>query len=436
MNKMTVGSIIYSKTAVENFGRLFVVKSLDTAGNMNLWALSSDISPVSDAVMVQPDKLNWLRKPTQMRVDAEVQMSATWDFVQQPGVIDSDTMAAAMDCVEQYKKEEKPVEIISAGEPVVVDPRDVRDKIKDLYDNFSQNPEIYLDYLHFSGQFYRYSARNQILIYMQNPYSTFVTSRTRWAKMGYDIKQAEYRKSMQIYKPVPQKYFDRNGALVSVKDATRAEKLKIAAMAIPLIDKQYFAQMPVWDISQTNCPVDDYPKIYDTGHSSVQHKELFEAVKQVAELEGIAVTVEDLRSIALSGYYNPADNTIHINSVENDTKSVGTLCHEYAHALLHNTSSENIPAEIQEFEAESLALVLLSSYDLPQDDIDVGYMAKYLDAAKEMSDFSMEKSVQRISKAMNHIETRLQMQINVGIEQPINAAQEIQRNFMTNIERT
>ncbi|MEG0396565.1 MAG: hypothetical protein RR612_07535, partial [Oscillospiraceae bacterium] len=100
MNKMTVGSIIYSKTAVENFGRLFVVKSLDTAGNMNLWALSSDISPVSDAVMVQPDKLNWLRKPTQMRVDAEVQMSATWDFVQQPGVIDSDTMAAAMDCVE------------------------------------------------------------------------------------------------------------------------------------------------------------------------------------------------------------------------------------------------------------------------------------------------------------------------------------------------
>lgn len=110
--KPIVGSIIYSKDAIiskdgTNLGRLFAVNSIDDAGNMQLWALTSALSTTEAAVEVTPDKINWLRKPAHLLVNIEVQMSALWDYVQQPGTLDSAIMTAAAQCIERYKKKIK-----------------------------------------------------------------------------------------------------------------------------------------------------------------------------------------------------------------------------------------------------------------------------------------------------------------------------------------
>lgn len=52
----------------------------------------------------------------------------------------------------------------------------IKNKIKELAQNYSEDPRIFSEVLQFSAKFYRYSSRNNQLIYAQNPYATFTAS--------------------------------------------------------------------------------------------------------------------------------------------------------------------------------------------------------------------------------------------------------------------
>lgn len=438
--KLQPGDIIYSKLPVPInnsmlSGRMFAVKSVDKIGNLVVLPLSTaaEMTQYACAVAVQPDKENWLRKESVLVADTEVELSGSWPVVQQPGNLGKETMHAVFVAQERYR-EKAEVQRIQADKPLQKDERDVREKIADLYDGFKRDPATYVDYLKFSGNFYRYSARNNLLIYMQNRYSTFVASKAHWQQLGYSIRTEHERRSMEIYRPVEQKFFNRDGTLMQLRSATPHEKQLIASGQLPLVTKQYYAPTPVWDIAQTTCPAGDYPKIYDKGHADVAHRALYDAVKQLAELEGIPVSTTDMKSISLNGYYVPADNTIFINNNLNETKAAATLCHEYAHALLHNTSAEEVPHAVREFEAQSLAVVLMSSYGLRLDENETAYMVDYLnDAQKESFDFNT--SVQRVSKQMRHVEERLSdiLVQAPGMEQLQQMEQQVQQNLMQEV---
>lgn len=84
-----------------------------------------------------------------------------------------------------------------------------------------------------------------------------------------------------------------------------------------------------------------------------------------------------------------------------------TLCHEYAHGLLHRTSTQS--EAICEFEAQSLALMLMARYGLPQDDSEIGYMKTYLERANNDKNFSLDTSLERLQKQLKFVDERISL---------------------------
>lgn len=110
--------------------------------------------------------------------------------------------------------------------------------------------------------------------------------------------------------------------------------------------------------------------------------------------------VEDVvNSIALKGFYKPSDDSITINNKLSDSEKLATLSHEFAHALMHKTSTQS--HNIVEFEAECLSHILQRRFNLPISDINKDYIATYYSRIKE-NELELDKSFQRISKAYNH----------------------------------
>lgn len=139
----------------------------------------------------------------------------------------------------------------------------------------------------------------------------------------------------------------------------------------------------------------------------MDHAEVYACVKELARASGIPVKKEQLPSISLHGYYSPSENAITINSNLEDTKAAVTLCHEYAHGLLHRTSTQS--EAICEFEAQSLALMLMARYGLPQDDSEIGYMKTYLERANNDKNFSLDTSLERLQKQLKFVDERISL---------------------------
>lgn len=278
-------------------------------------------------------------------------------------------------------------------------------EIKDIAKTYEADPEMLTDYFAFKAQFYQYSPTNSLLIQLQNPYATFVASFTRWKQLGYSIKPGQHH--IKITRPIEISKFPRevNGKTVwtDTKYATPEEKSKIANGELEIRKTTKFIPHQVFDISQTNCPVEDYPKFYNMGHPDLDQQQLYECVKQYAKESGFTVTEEDLSSISLLGYYDHADNSIHINSLMKDSKRLETLCHELAHGVLHKTSTQ--PTEIKEFEAECFGTMLKRKMGFPVSEESKRYISQYASKCISLkgAKFDMSKTLDRLSKTFNHV---------------------------------
>lgn len=278
-------------------------------------------------------------------------------------------------------------------------------EIKDIAKNYESDPNLLSDYFAFKAQFYQYSPTNTMLIYLQNPHATFVASFTKWKQLGYSIKSGQHH--IKISRPIEISKFPKetNGKTVwtDTKYATPEEKAKIAKGELEIKKETKFIPHRVFDISQTTCPVEEYPKFYNMGHPDIEQQQLYECVKQYAKESGFTVTEEDLSSISLHGYYDPANDSIHINSLMKDSKRLEVMCHELAHGVLHKTSTQ--PAEIKEFEAESFSAMLKRKMGFPVSEESKRYIKQYATkcTALKNTKFDMSKTLDRLSKTFNHI---------------------------------
>lgn len=94
------------------------------------------------------------------------------------------------------------------------------------------------------------------------------------------------------------------------------------------------------------------------GYSSERHDELFNAVKSYCEERGIPVYIENFPSISMRGYFQSADNTIHLSDKLNDSMKLSVLTHELGHAVMHAAYNPDMSVEQKEIEADSLSLML------------------------------------------------------------------------------
>ena len=282
-----------------------------------------------------------------------------------------------------------------------------KEQIQNLCNSFKKDPQQYVEYLKFSARFYKYSGRNMMLIYHQKPSANFVASRTAFKDMGYDLKPGQWKYPAWIIRPETKTLFvTADGVVADIKCATAQEKADIRDAKIPTEKFTYFRAAKVYEIGQTTCPAKDYPQILGHGIDDQQHKELYTRLQAVAGMSGFIVSEEPLPSSEFG--YCSHDKRIVISDSLGDTQKLATLNHEFAHGLLHLTS--DLSPAVEEFEAESVALIMQQRLGLPVEDLTVQYVKNALREAGNLPEFSMEESLGRIVKQANYVCDRLELQ--------------------------
>jgi hypothetical protein len=270
------------------------------------------------------------------------------------------------------------------------------------------------EYFDWIAQFPGYSFNNQILIYIQKRDATRVNSRSGWSKLGYTPK--EDAQQIIIWRPTLKpptagvkkqrkedfmKKFGKGGKL-SPEMEKRMEKM--INDPIPMMP---FVLYPVYDISEVvddkgeGASSMDKPKLdwFSTEENEVADK-IFDAMVKVYEDFGIDFAVEDAKG-GEKGY--SAGGKVRVSSDAAGIGKASTAVHEFAHELMHQTylktkaetekaggSEANMGektkhildayvgrnmSEILELQAESVAYVVLKSFDVPGLKYAVNYIA-------------------------------------------------------------
>lgn len=243
--------------------------------------------------------------------------------------------------------------------------------IKGVAQSYHENPEILAELYQFSTRFYRYSLNNKMLIYAQNPHSTYVGSFKFWKNQGYSVKKGK-GSGIAIFVPRVTTYVYLPGKELPVKlSDIKDAKIKAAVKSgkIKSKEKLSFGVGYVFDISSTTCPKEDYPKLYQMGYDNKQYVDICNGLEEflLKELH-TEVSYKDMNSISLRGQMIVGENKIEMNELLNDTEKLSTLIHEGAHQLMHQKFDENKPISEIEFEADSFAIMLQSRYGLELED--------------------------------------------------------------------
>ena len=234
----------------------------------------------------------------------------------------------------------------------------MKEMIQSLAESYREKPENIAELLKFGSRFYRYSVRNNMLIYQQNPHAVYVQSFKAWKEMGYYPKEGVH--GMKVYVPVQTTWLNLDdGRQVQLKDAGKEDRIRYQAGEISGTTRRHYKIGTVFDIAQTNYPPELYPKMFYMGYPSELHRDVEKGLISYAEGQlGCPVKSEDLSSISLRGAFYPVENKIRLNDRLKDSQRLSTLAHELGHALLHREVNKS--GAQMELEADALGIMLES----------------------------------------------------------------------------
>lgn len=238
----------------------------------------------------------------------------------------------------------------------------IQEKLENLADSYVDDPVDLVELFAFSSKFYKYSARNTMLIYLQNPQATFVGSYTFFKKEGYSVRRGE--KGLKIYLPMrAEGFITDKGIFKKLKDATPEEKRAIESGKLTKKTYVNFKAGTVFDISQTNISREDYPKFYNPGYASLEHRKIAEIVESYIKENICPVTSEPFPGAGIFGAYYPTSNKIQIAPDLTDTQRLSTLLHEMGHALMHREKN-NLSRAHKEFQADAFSIMAFTKMGL------------------------------------------------------------------------
>ena len=244
------------------------------------------------------------------------------------------------------------------------------------------NSEHYKHYLDKMSQLNNYSSRNIQLILAQNPNAKYVTSLNKWNKeFGRYINKGE--KALKIIAPNIHLKKDSEGN--------------------PLLDKEgkpvtymTFQVKSVFDVSQTKGK--ELPKALQPvkeNLSDLDYANLYRSLKTIADNNHVQVRFEQLEN-GRRGRYNPKNNEIVIHKDMGKAQIIKTFLHETAHSELHHShhqQTENLTYSNAELQAESVAYVVASYYGMDTAEHSFGYLAKWTDDKKALSDLEAQLDI-------------------------------------------
>lgn len=261
-------------------------------------------------------------------------------------------------------------------------------KMNERIKSYKNNPEDELELLNYMKKFYNYSMRNTMLIESQYRGAYGVASYKQHQKNGYQVQKEQ--KSIRILAPKLEDVFiDESNAKRPIKYATKEQKKQIKNKQLKVIrnDLRGYIPVPVFDITQTDCPVEDYPKLYpnrpenfEFNGTDKEFSNFYQSIKDYAKDKNIPVRYDVMSDGAQKGYYVPATNEIVIRSTLTEQEQAKVLLHELAHAEMHNHTKmkekdiDFHATSVKEYQAEMAAYIISSSFNLDTEN----YSTKYL----------------------------------------------------------
>lgn len=289
----------------------------------------------------------------------------------------------------------------------------LRKQVEGIINNFENSPEDIVEYLKFNSKFHQYSSNNTMLIYEQNNFAQFCASYKSFQDMGYQVQKGQT--GMKIFVPYITTVFHdpESDQWIKLSEGTKEQKALVKAGQLK--SKQYtsFGIGTVFDIGQTDCPPEDYPKLFDMGFASETHQRLYHALVNYAESQNISVEEKFLPSISTRGYYQRSDNSITLSDKLNDSMKLSVMSHELSHAIMHGDEmATQLPQLQKEIEADSLSLMIRQHLgitdveDIRQDHLKSAYK-KYVKMIEEdngNTDYpDLSKILDNVNKAYNGI---------------------------------
>lgn len=261
--------------------------------------------------------------------------------------------------------------------------QDMNNKIE----SYKNDPKEEIKFLQFINKFNDYSIRNCALIESQRPGAIGVSSYKDHEKNGYHVQKGE--KSLRIFAPnMTKKFKGKDGKFKSTKEATDEEKqlIKDKKMDVKQVLNGYVA-VPVFDITQTNCPPEDYPKLYPNKPEKFEFEgtddnlsQLVEALHDFSEDHDIKVIEKPFNSSAKGGYY-PTDHMIQLKPGLTMSDKAYVLLHELAHSQMHrNIDSSALTHEEQsviEYQAEMTGYLVAQQLGLNTEESAKMYLANW-----------------------------------------------------------
>lgn len=222
----------------------------------------------------------------------------------------------------------------------------------------------YKMFLDCCSKFHSYSAKNTVLICMQQPNATRVAGYKTWEALGR--KPIRDMHGIRILKPNPVKVEAQRYVLDAQEKYLRDESGNPIKEKVELTLKKYVA-VTVFDISQTEG--EPLPSLADELVGDVKdYKNMIKAIIRTSKLP-----VEFDMLPAAKGYFSQAEGKIVINIGMSEKQTFKTLIHERAHSMLHVDYKES--RNQREVEAESVAFVVCNYYGIDTSDYSFEYVA-------------------------------------------------------------
>ena len=270
----------------------------------------------------------------------------------------------------------------------------------------------YQEFLKTMAKFHNYSFNNTMLIAMQRPDATLVTSYKNWQSMGRQVMKGE--KGITIIAPAPYKkmkekeVLDENQRPIMGTDGKpKTEKVEVT---VP-----HFKAVTVFDIAQTSGePIQTLEPELLT--AAVQDFDSF--MQAIQKISPVPIRFDEIDGNA-NGYYHNADKEIVIKKGLSESQTLKTAIHETAHAKLHDREiMESLGVEkdrlTKEVEAESVAYCVCSSFGLDTADYSFPYIAGW-SSSREMKE--MKASMDVIRKTAGEMIDQITEELEIILEE-------------------
>ena len=317
-------------------------------------------------------------------------------------------------------------------------------KMNENIKNFKKDPKEELELLKYISQFNNYSIKNISLIRSQRDGALGVASYKQFKEKGYQVQRGE--KAIKILAPKFQDMFryKEEGQIKTkpVSQATKEQKQGIKEGKYEVIKGKItnFIAVPVFDITQTDCPPEDYPVLYPNKPENFNFKgtekdlkRFHQAVSDYAKSLNVKVNYDVVDGTA-KGFYAPSLNEIVVDKHLNEKEQTKVLLHELAHAEMHNSkimkdkAPELKAVNVLEYQAEMTAYIVSSKFELDTEDYSTHYLASwtkrevdddvYLKSLEEVKEVS-SKMIDKIVENYNKLEQTLKPESTLNSDESI-----------------